>query len=121
MGVVQGRPRVLAKKAEEQRQRHEVVAWQVAEVKMIQHQVWMPEASGSRRNGDLDVSSPSPSPTYIRLIWRQAARVCDLELETFTSTDFHGIGKCLGHPEGALWGLCLPWGALHPRGWKGIL
>ena len=81
MGVVQGRPRVLAKKAEEQRQRHEVVAWQVAEVKMIQHQVWMPEASKSRRNGESDVSSPSPSPAYIRLIQKQAAQVSDLETE----------------------------------------
>ena len=47
----------------------------VAEAKRIQCEVRMPEASGSGRNGESDVSSPSPSPAYIRLIQRQAARV----------------------------------------------
>ena len=66
---------------EEQRQKHKAVAQRVAEAKMLQHQVRMPEASRSGRNGDSDVSSPSPSPTYIRLIWEQAAWVSALETE----------------------------------------
>ena len=70
-----------AKYAKEQWQKHEAVAQRVAETKMIQHQVRMPEASRSGRNGDLDVSSPSPSPMYIRLIRKQVAWVSDLEME----------------------------------------
>ena len=53
----------------------------MAEAKLLQHQVWMLEVSGSRRNGESDVSSPSPSPTYIRLIQRQEAQVSVLEVE----------------------------------------
>ena len=64
-----------ARYQEEQWRKHEAVAQRVAEAKMIQCQVWMLEVSGSRRNGESDVSSPSPSPAYIRLIQRQAARV----------------------------------------------
>ena len=60
---------------EEQRRKHKAAAQRVAEVKRIQRKVRMLEASGSRRKGDEDVSSPSPSPAYIRLIRRQAARV----------------------------------------------
>ena len=56
------------KYAKEQWWKHEAAAQQVAEAKMLQHQVWMPEASKSRRNGESDVSSPSPSPAYIWLI-----------------------------------------------------
>ena len=37
-------------------------------------------ASGSGRNGDLEVSSPSPSPTYIRLIRKHAAWVSNSEM-----------------------------------------
>ena len=66
---------------EEQRRKHEVAAQRVAEAKRIQREVWMPEASGSGRKGDEDVSSPSPSPAYIRLIQRQAARVSASETE----------------------------------------
>ena len=66
---------------EEQHRKHEAAAQRVAEAKMIQHQVRMPEASRSRRNGESDVSSPSPSPTYIRLIRRQAAQVSGSEAE----------------------------------------
>ena len=60
---------------EEQWWKHEAVAQRVAEAKRIQHEVRMPEASGSGRNRDEDVSSPFPSPAYIRLIRRQAAQV----------------------------------------------
>ena len=66
---------------EEQRRKHEAVDQRVAEAKMLQCQVRMPDASGSRRNGDSDVSSPSPSPAYIRLIQKQAAWVSDSEME----------------------------------------
>ena len=66
---------------EEQCQKHEAAAQQVAEAKMIQRQVLMSEASRSGRNGDSHVSSLSPSPTYIRLIRKQAALVSDLETE----------------------------------------
>ena len=64
---------------EEQQRKHEVAAQQVAEAKRIQREVQMPEASGSGRNGDAEVSSPSPSPAYIRLIRKQAAQVSDSE------------------------------------------
>ena len=64
-----------ARYQEEQQQKHEVVAQQVAEAKLIQRQVRMPEASRSGRNGESDVSSPSPSPAYSRPIQRQAAQV----------------------------------------------
>ena len=47
---------------EEQRWKYEAAAQRVAEVKWIQCEVRMPEASGSGRNGESDVSSPSPSP-----------------------------------------------------------
>ena len=70
-----------ARYQEEQRRKHKVAAQRVAEAKMIQRQVRMPEASGSGRNGESDVSSPSPSPAYIRLIRRQATRVSCLESE----------------------------------------
>ena len=70
-----------ARYQEEQCRKHEAAAQRVAEAKMIQCQVGMPEASGSGRNGESDVSSPSPSPTYIRLIWRQAAQVSGSEVE----------------------------------------
>ena len=66
---------------EEQQWKHEAAAQRVAEAKMLQRQVWMPEASGSGRNKDSDVSSPFPSPMYIRLIWKQAAQVSDSEME----------------------------------------
>ena len=68
--------------AEEQRQRQEVVTQRVMEAKELQHHAWRPEASGSGRNGDSDVSSPSPSPVYMRLIWKQAAWVSGTETET---------------------------------------
>ena len=55
---------------EEQWWKHKGAAQQVAEAKMLQCQVQMLEESGSGRNGDSDVSSPSPSPVYIRLIWK---------------------------------------------------
>ena len=51
----------------------------------------MPEGSGSGRKGESDVSSPSPSPAYIRLIWRQAARVSGSETEFFFF--INGIGN----------------------------
>ena len=76
---------------EEQRWKHEVAAQRVAEAKRIQREVWMPEASGSRRNGESDVSSPSPSPVYIRLIRRQAARVSGSEMEI--KVFINGIGN----------------------------
>ena len=66
---------------EEQRRKHEAAAQRVAEAKRIQRKVRMPEVSGSGRKGDEDVSSPSPSPAYIRLIRRQAARVSASETE----------------------------------------
>ena len=66
---------------EQQQRKHKVVAQRVAEAKLIQYQVQMLEASRSGRNGELDVSSPSPSPAYIRLIQRQAAQVSCLEME----------------------------------------
>ena len=53
----------------------------MAEVKRIQREVQMLEVSGSGRNGDAEVSSPSPSPAYIRLIWIQAAHVSGSEME----------------------------------------
>ena len=71
-----------ARYQEEQRRKHEAVAQRVAEAKRIQCEVRMPEASGSGRKGDEDVSSPSPTPAYIRLIRRQAARVSDSEMES---------------------------------------
>ena len=40
------------KRAEEERQRHEVAAQRVAEAKLLQQQVQMLEASGSRRMGN---------------------------------------------------------------------
>ena len=67
--------------AEKQGWKHEAAAQQVPEAKMVQCQVRMLEASRSRRNRDSDVSSPSPSHTYIRLIWKQAAQVSDSEME----------------------------------------
>ena len=70
-----------AKYAEEQQRKHKAAPQQVAEAKMLQHQVQMLEASRSGRNGDSDVSSPSPSPAYIRLIQKQVAWVSDLEME----------------------------------------
>ena len=70
-----------ARYQEEQRQKHEA-AQRVAEAKRIQREVRMPEASGSGRKGDEDVSSPSPSPAYIRLIRRQAALVSASETES---------------------------------------
>ena len=70
-----------ARYQDEQQQKHEVAAQRVAKAKQIQCQTRMPEASGSRRNGDVDVSSPSPSLAYIRLIQRQATRVSRLEME----------------------------------------
>ena len=63
----------------------------MAEAKQIQRQVWMLEASGSGRNGDAEVSSPSPSPAYIRLIRRQAARVSGSETES--KSFINGIGN----------------------------
>ena len=66
---------------EEQWWKHKAAAQRVAEAKLIQRQVRMLEASGSGRNGDSDVSSPSPSLMYIRLIWKQAAQVSGLETE----------------------------------------
>ena len=71
-----------ARYQEEQRRKHEAAAQRVAEAKHIQRDVRMLEASGSGRKGDEDVSSPSPSPTYIRLIRRQAAWVSDSETES---------------------------------------
>ena len=70
-----------ARYQEEQRWKHEAAAQRVAEAKRIQHEVRMPEASGSGRNGDAEVSSPSPSPAYIRLIRRQAAWISGSETE----------------------------------------
>ena len=63
----------------EQQRKHEVGAQQVAEVKQLQLQVRMLEVSRYGRNGELDVISSSPSPAYIRLIWRQVALVSVLE------------------------------------------
>ena len=68
-----------ARYQEEQWRRHEAAVQRVAEMKRIQCEVRMPEASGSGRNGDTEVSSPSPSPAYIRLIRRQAAWVSGSE------------------------------------------
>ena len=70
----------------------------------------MLEVSGSRRNRELDVSSPSPSPTYIRLIQRQAAQVSDLEnrrknINRFSEQGNAGgvrkgpCGACVSHRE----------------------
>ena len=70
-----------ARYQEEQWRKHEAVTQRVAEAKRIQREVWMLEVSGSGRNGDAEVSSPSPSPMYIRLIRRQAARVSGSETE----------------------------------------
>ena len=70
-----------ARYQEEQQRKHEAAAQQVAEAKMLQRQVRMLEVSRSGRNGDSDVSSPSPSPAYIRLIWKQAAQVSGSETE----------------------------------------
>ena len=64
-----------AKYAKEQWWKHKAVAQQVAEAKQLQRQVQMPEGSRSGRNRESDVSSPSSSPAYIRLIWRQVAQV----------------------------------------------
>ena len=61
------------KRAKEERQRHEAAAQQVAEVKQLQHQVQMLEASGSGRNRELNVSCPPPTPPYMRLIQNQVA------------------------------------------------
>ena len=80
-----------ARYQEEQRRKHEVAAQRVAEAKRIQREVRMPEVSGSGRNGDADVSSPSPSPAYIRLIRRQTARVSGSEMET--KFFINGIGN----------------------------
>ena len=68
-----------ARYQEEQWRKHEAAAQRVAQAKRIQREVRMPEASGSGRNGDTEVSSPSPSPAYIRLIWKQAAQVSNSE------------------------------------------
>ena len=54
--------------AEEQWWKHKAAAQQVAEAKQLQRQVQMLEASRSGRNGESDVSSPSPSPMYVKLI-----------------------------------------------------
>ena len=97
---------------EEQRRKHEAVAQQVAEAKRIQHEVRMPEASGSGRNGDADVSSPSPSPAYIRLIRRQAAWVSASEMERSVLLTESETGKSRGHPEGRVWRMCRPPGVL---------
>ena len=67
----------------------------------------------------MDVSSPH-TPMYMRLIWNQAAWVSGSEPEMFMSTDSHGTGKCQGHPEGALQGLCLLWGGNRPSTWSGL-
>ena len=72
-----------ARYQEEEQRKHKAAAQRVAEGKQIQCQVRMPEASRSRRNGDAEVSSPSPSPAYIRLIRRQAAQVSGSEMEFF--------------------------------------
>ena len=82
---------------EEQWRKHEAAAQRVAEAKMLQCQVQMPEASRSRRNGDLDVSGPSPSPAYIRLIWKQAAWVSGSENgRIFLLTESQKQGKAGG-------------------------
>ena len=94
-----------ARYQEEQRWKHEAAAQQVAEAKMIQRQVRMLETYGSRRNGDLDVSSPSPSPVYIRLIQKQAARVSCSETERNILLMETETGKSWGPPEGPLWRL----------------
>ena len=80
-----------ARYQEEQQWKHEVVAQRVAEAKLIQRQVQMLEVFGSRRNGDSDVSSPSPSPAYIRLIRKQAAWVSCSETERIVF--INGIGN----------------------------
>ena len=101
-----------ARYQEEQWRKHEAVAQRVAEAKQIQCQVRMPEASRSGRNGDADVSSPSPSPMYIRLSWRQAARVSGSETEI--EYLFNGIGnrEKPGASGKALVALVLPAGSL---------
>ena len=90
---------------------------------MLQHQVRMPEASRSGRNRDLDVSSPSPSPVYIRLIWKQAAQVSDSETERKVEFDgfFYGNREKLGASGKALAGPACPAGVLHLRGRLGVL
>ena len=93
---------------EEQRWKHEAVAQRVAEAKRIQCEVWMPEASGSGRNGDEDVSSPSPSPAYIRLIRRQAARV------SFSETESKGLLTESETGKSQVWCVCRPRGVLRP-------
>ena len=50
------------KRGKEKRQRHGVVARRVTKAKLLQRQVRMPEASGSRRNGELDVRNPGKDP-----------------------------------------------------------
>ena len=99
---------------EQQQRKHEAAAQRVAETKMIQRQVRMPEASRSGRNGESDVSSPSPSPAYIRLIGRQAARVSGSETEIEDLLMESETGKSRGHPERPVWRLCRPQGVLRP-------
>ena len=99
---------------EEQRWKHEAAAQRVAEAKCIQREVRMPEVSGSGRNGESDVSSPSPSPAYIRLIRRQAARVSVSETESKGLLTESETGKSRGHPEGPVWCVCRPRGVLRP-------
>ena len=58
-----------------------MVVWQVTKAKLLECQVQIPLASGSGQVGDRDVSSPSPSPTFMRLIQKQIAQVSGPELE----------------------------------------
>ena len=99
---------------EEQRWKHEAAAQRVAEAKRIQREVRMPEASGSGRNRDEDVSSASPSPTYIRLIRRQAAQVSVSETESKGLLTESETGKSWGYPEGPVWCVCHLRGVLRP-------
>lgn len=62
------------RRVEEEWVRQEVVAWRVAKAKFLQHQVWMSEASESRPVMEKEVS-PSPTPSYMKLIWKQIAQV----------------------------------------------
>ena len=78
---------------------------------MIQRQVRMPEVSRSRRNGDSDVSSPSPSPAYIRLIQKQAAWVSGSETERNFIINGIGNREKLGASGRALVALASPTGS----------
>ena len=90
-----------------------MAAQRVAEAKRIQREVRMPEASRSGRSGDADVSSPSPSPAYIRLIRRQAARVSGSEKESKFLLMESETGKGWGHLEGPMWHVCRLQGVLR--------